>query len=152
MNSPQINMLALSAQSKEDFEIIAALTQDSVLTKKNIRWIKNRHRFSMLVNRFRWELISGKQQKFLPFKRVQAMLVFDGVLKVLARGMENTLENNVLSLLSIQLKKVEKYNEIELIFSGTTSIKLLVEFTHLMLTDLESEVVKGKTTVPDHRV
>ena len=131
--------LALCAQSQNDLDIISALVQDSVLIKQNIRWNKKRRRFTMLINRFRWELSSKKNQKVIPYKRVQGVLIFDGVLNVLAKNLKYALDNEVLALLNINLTRNESFLKLELNFSGKACIMLETELLHVLLKDLEDK-------------
>ena len=144
--------LALFAKSETDLNVISALVQDGVLKKNNIRWIKKRHRFSMLINRFRWELVPTQAQTTVPFCRVQTMLAFDGVLRVLSLGAENALEKQILSLLRIELIAGESCDEVKLFFSGNTLIRLKTEFIHVVLQDLDPINGLMKGTVPNHEV
>ncbi len=151
-NLNRSSTLALCAQSQKDLDIISALVQDSVLVRQNIRWIKKRHRFTMLINRFRWELLSDEKQQTIPYKRVQAVLVFDGILNVSAKDLKYALDDKVLSLLSIKLKKDENFFKLELIFAGKTCIMLEAELLHVLLKDLENKDLAGKAIVPKHKI
>ena len=151
-NKSSFTRLALMARAKDDINLISALIQDSAIKTKNIRWIKKRHRFSLLMSRFRWELMTDKKMTVLPFSRVQSMLVFDGVLKVSSKGLQYALNNEVLSLLSLSFTSYENYDDLELIFSDDVSIKLYLEFVHVLLQDFEPLVAGGKATVPTHDI
>ena len=151
-NSNHLETLALCAQSRNDLEIISALVQDSVLIKKNIMWNKKRHRFTMLINRFRWELLSDSKQKTIPFKRVEAALIFDGVLNSLAKNLKHASDDEVLSLLNIKLRTDESFFKLELIFAGKASIMLEAELIHVLLKDMENNNLVGKATVPRHKI
>ena len=142
--------LSLLAVNKTDLNIVSALVQDAVLKTNNIRWIKKRFRFSLLVNRFRWELLPNELQERVPFSRIQAMLAFDGVLKVMSSGVEHALENEILSILRIEWIKKKHFSEIKLFFSGNTLIKLEVEFIQVFLQDLKPVTGAKKSTVPNH--
>ena len=146
----KLELLALAAKSEDDLNIISALSQDGVLKKTNIRWIRKRHRFSILINRFRWELLTNQKQRTVPFGRVQTMLAFDGVLRVSELGADQALENEVLSLLHIEFSAGENFDEITLVCSGSILIKLQVEFIHVILQDLSfiNQIKKG--TIPNH--
>jgi hypothetical protein len=105
----------------------------------------------LLINRFRWELLPNELQDKVPFSRVQAMLAFDGVLKVLSSGIEHALENEILSILSIEWIKKKRFNEIKLFFSGDILIKLEVEFIQVFLQDLKPLTGTKKSTIPNHQ-
>lgn len=157
MNIEQENLsrakdLYLRAESKDDLQIISALVQDAVLKKENIKWIKKRHRFSLLINRFRWELISPELRRVVAPHRVQSILIFDSTTNVWSRGMANALQNEVLSLLQLDLKQQKNCDEIELIFSGKTEIKLRSEFINVLLRDLTVPEVVSLGRVPEHEI
>ena len=145
-----IEKLALYGHGGEDVSIISALLQDSVLLKKNIKWNKKRNRFSLLVNRFRWELMQDNINETLPFKRAQTMLLFNGVIAVYSQNLQRALNNEILSLLSLNLNSNENFDEIKLSFSGNTSIKLKIEFIEVLVKDLDTSDFHGKSTVPTH--
>ena len=150
-NSPdKYKNLSLMAVNESDLNIVSALVQDAVLKTNNIRWIKKSCRFSLLVNRFRWELLPNELQERVPFSRIQAMLAFDGVLNVLSSGVEHALENEILSILRIEWIKKKRINEIKLFFSGNILIKLEVEFIQVFLQDLKHLTGAKKSTVPNH--
>lgn len=144
--------LVLSAKSCTDLEIISSLVQDSILRKENIQWQKKRHRFSMLLYRFRWELLSNKKLESSSFRRIQTILIFDSVLGVSSRGLKNALLENVLSLLTIDLSTYRNFKEIKLIFSGNIVIKLRAEFLDLRLKDLQSSNKAVMSSVPIHEI
>ena len=79
------------------------------------------------------------------------MLTFDGVLKALSQGADSALKNDILSLLSISWLSNRNSNEIELIFSGDTVIRLKTEITQVLLQDLEKSNELGQSTVPKHK-
>ncbi len=145
-------LLALNAESENDLVIISALTQDSILKKKNIKWQKKRHRFSMLLNRFRWELMHNEIAITVPFKRAQTVLTFDGVLHAFSKGLDHALENEILSLLNIRFESGKHLDEIELIFAGKTAILLKIELLRVSLQDLEIKGGVGSSIVPAHKI
>ena len=151
-NLTQSKALALYAQSQMDLDIISALVQDGVLIKQNIRWNKKRHRFTALINRFRWELLPDKKQKIIPFKRVQAVLIFDGILNVFVKNLTYALNGEVLVLLNIKLKKEKNIFLLELIFAGKACIMLEAELLNVLLKDLENNSLVGKAFVPKHKI
>ena len=144
--------LALRAESIDDLNVISTLVQDGLLKKKNFRWIKKNHQFSVLVNRFRWEKVPNKVCKTVPFGRVETMVSFYGVLRILSQGISNVLDNEVLSLLRIKLIPKEDCYEIGLFFSGNTLIKLRTELIHVVLQDLCLVDGVNKGTVPKHDI
>ncbi len=144
--------LVLRAKSYNDLEIISSLIQDSILRKENIKWQKKRHRFSMFLYRFRWELLPNKKSGSIPSRRIQSIIIFDGVLGVSSLGLNNVLLENVLSLLKIDLSSYQNFEEIKLIFSGNVVIKLRAEFLDLRLRDLQSLGKARLSRVPNHEI
>lgn len=144
--------LSLLAENKDDLDVISALVQDAVLIKSNIKWIKKRHRFSMLINRFRWELVSKEEKQTVSFSRIHTMLAFEAVIKVSSLGVEYALENDILSLLRVEFNMRENMVEIELIFSGGILIKLEAEFIQVFMQDLELVSGREKSTIPTHKL
>ena len=143
--------MVLLAKTEYELTVISTLVQDSVLLKKNIKWIKKRHRFAILLHRFRWELIEEASGGLSP-GRSRCALIFDGVLKVSTNNLENTLREGVLSLLSLRTNIQENLKEIELIFSGGGSIRLLVEFIYTTMNDLELLGSEEKSMIPSHDI
>ena len=47
--------LRLRAEDAEDLQVISALTQDAIFPITEMKWEASRRRFSLLINRFRWE-------------------------------------------------------------------------------------------------
>ena len=144
--------LALFAKNISDLNVISALSQDAVLKKQNIRWFKKRHRFSMLINRFRWELVPNKFQATVPFSRLHSMLAFEGALKVSSFGVEHALEDEILSLLRIEMIKKGINQEIELVFAGNILVRIEVEFIRVYLQDLGVVHSPKKGLVPKHEL
>ena len=83
---------------------------------------------------------------------MKSVLIFDGILNVLAKDLKYALDNEVLVLLSINLKRDENYCKLELIFAGRPCIMLDAELLHVSLKDLESKDQAGKVTVPKHKI
>ena len=144
--------LSLCAQTFDDVNVISSLAQDSIVVIKNIKWIKKRHRFSMLINRFRWEYIDKNDKDEALDARVQATLIFDGVLNVSSQGIEFALKNEILSLLQIKLTESTDENTINIIFSGKTAIKLETEFTRILLKDISPLNVSTNSSIPKHKI
>ena len=59
---------------------MAALLQDAVAQTSEIAWTRRKHRFSLLLSRFRWEDAQAAAKQGRPFERVRAVLAIDGVL------------------------------------------------------------------------
>ena len=64
-------------RSREDLAVISAFVQDAVAQTSEIAWTRRRHRFALLINRFRWEDKPAAERQGRPFERVQALLVIE---------------------------------------------------------------------------
>ena len=47
--------LRLKAETADDLQVMSALVQDALTTPAETAWMTRRRRFSLLINRFRWE-------------------------------------------------------------------------------------------------
>ena len=55
MNLNDKSGLKLTGKNKEDLKVISAYLQDSIVTLKNLAFLKKNRIFVMIVNRFMWE-------------------------------------------------------------------------------------------------
>ena len=92
-----INLLA---QEADDLAVLSALVQDAVLTAGDIRYQKSKRRFSLLLNRFRWEEGATRSPE-----RVRSLLVFGDVGLVQGQGLERKDPDLVLSLRRLALRR-----------------------------------------------
>lgn len=139
--------LKLAAADVEDLQILSARLQDAAVKLKNISWLPRRHRFAMVVNRFRWEDAGSE--------RVRAGLHFDSVLKVQARNIRLYASEAVVALLAVRFQghagqgdTADPGGIIELVFAGGGAIQLTVECIDAELADLtEPWAARAR---PDH--
>ena len=115
--------LRLFTEEAEDLKIIAAAVQDSVVKAGNLKYEQKQRRFSLEINRYRWE--TAPTRKGQPGERVRAILGFDGVMGVKTRGIKITL-----------------------MFAGDGEIVLTVEAVDATL--LDSDYVWPTRNVPSH--
>ncbi|MEE2773916.1 MAG: DUF2948 family protein [Pseudomonadota bacterium] len=151
MNDGKLTRLLLSAQNLEDIHVLSSLTQDSILLVEDTKWFKKKHRFTLLLSRFKWELSQENREVEAQSQRCLSTLIFDNVTDVSCRGLENALENRILSLLTIEVEEGKNTDDLKiyLIFAGNTTIKLRVELIQAYLKDIvgtnrvSSKVVHG---------
>src|SRR5690606_6751286 len=93
--------LRLRAESEEDLAVVSALVQDAVTEVGEAAWLPRRRRFTLLVNRFRWEDAPAARAQGRPFERVRSLLVVDGALRVRAQGLDPEAPDTVIALLSL---------------------------------------------------
>jgi hypothetical protein len=125
-------MLKLAAADAEDLEMLSARLQDAVGKLKDFAWLPKQRRFAAMVNRFRWEEAKG------PGTRVQAVLRFDGVLKVQSVNVKQGAPDAVVSLLAIKFipnGEGDPAGTIELALAGGGTIRLTVECIDAELAD-----------------
>lgn len=147
--------LRLLAMDPEGLEIIAALTQDAVISGSDLAWDRKRHQFGLLLNRFRWEDRDAAERAGRAYERVRSALVFDHVLGVQRRGVQPAAGagagDAVLSLLSISFAAdAEGAGWLTLVLSGGGAIRLEVEALEVGLRDVSRPHIAVSGKAPDH--
>ncbi|MEL6323353.1 MAG: DUF2948 family protein, partial [Pseudomonadota bacterium] len=106
-----------------------------------------RRQFSIELNRFRWEDVSGRD---VEPTRTRAILGIDGVNSVRARGVSKSDPELILSILTIAFEpgETEPAGTVRLTFAGDGEIALAVECLDITL--LDSDTVWATKSVPDH--
>ena len=142
--------LRLRAESPEDLEVVSALLQDAVAQTSEIAWARRHRRFSLLVNRFRWEDEAAAERQGRPFERVQAVLAVDGVLNARASGVDPKDRDLVLSLLALAFEPREDgAGVLTLILAGDGEIALDVECLDVTLADVTRPyLARGRPSHP----
>ena len=141
--------LRLLAEEGDDLKIIAAAVQDAVVKAGNLNYEKRKRRFSIELNRYRWE--TAPARKGQPGERVRALLAFDGVLGVKTRGITKADPELILSLLSADFVAdvaEPPGGNVVLLFAGDGEIVLTVEALDATL--LDSDYVWPTRHVPSH--
>ncbi|MEO1919816.1 MAG: DUF2948 family protein, partial [Paracoccaceae bacterium] len=64
--------LRLKAESPDDLLVISTFVQDAVGHNAEISWLAKKHRFAVLLNRFRWEDRTSAEQQGRRYERVQS--------------------------------------------------------------------------------
>ncbi|MEL6830042.1 MAG: DUF2948 family protein [Pseudomonadota bacterium] len=135
--------LRLIAEDAEDLQVISASLQDSVLKAENMRYDPRRRRFSLELNRYRWE-VTGEQS------RIRAILAIDGVLGVRRRAVTVADPDLVYSLLSLSFVPDAEPpgGKVSLLFAGDGEVELIVESIDATLLDSDYEWSTRRR--PDH--
>lgn len=140
--------LNLGALDAEDLKVISALVQDAVFPISEMRWQARRHRFALLINRFRWE--DKGRERHGP-ERVQSILVIDNVLHVSSQGIDRSDSEIILSLLSLDWEPGEDgAGQILLTLAGDGTIRLEVEALEARLKDVTRPYRAPSKHVPEH--
>jgi len=121
--------LRLVAEDEADLKVISAALQDSVAKAGALKYQAKRRRFSLEVNRYRWESDAKS--------RARAILSIDSVLGVKARGLTKSDPEMVISLLSIAFEPSANTpaGEVRMLFAGDGELVLEVECLDITLLD-----------------
>jgi hypothetical protein len=138
--------LHLAAEDGDDLSILSGAVQDAVFKVRDLTYDGRARRFSLLLNRFRWE----KAGKRGPFTRVRAGLTFDSVTSVQVRKVRRDAPEAVGSLLSIGFAPgADPPGGIILLhLAGGGLIRLEVECVDVRLIDIGTLWITDRK--PDH--
>lgn len=147
--------LRLLARDSEDIKVISALVQDSVLTARDLTYSARTRRFSLLVNRFRWEDRAAAQAAGRAFERVRAVLDFAHVSRVTHQGLDKRDGDTVLSLLAVVFEADDASDpasagRVLLTFAGDGAIALEVDCLEAMLADVTRPYAAPSRRAPEH--
>lgn len=142
----EIRSLRLLAETAEDLEVISSAIQDSVVKAGNLKYESRINRFSLEINRYRWEAVARPKEG----ERVRSLLAFDGVLGVKTRAITKTDPELILSLLQVTFTPDDEPpgGTVTLLFAGDGEIVLEVEVLDATL--LDSDYVWPTRHLPDH--
>lgn len=143
----ELKPLRLLAHSAEDLEVISASVQDAVVKAGNLSFNAKRRRFSLELNRFRWEDGTRKRKQG---ERVRALLAFDGVLGVRTRAITKVDPELILSVLQVSFTPAEEVpaGTVTLMFAGDGELALDVETLDVTL--LDSDYAWPTKNLPSH--
>jgi hypothetical protein len=155
--------LRLIARDADDLRVISALVQDAVLTGVDLRFDARRRRFTLLLNRFRWEDRHRAETRGQGFERVRALLDFADVRVARHQGLEGRDADTVLALLSLNWEPEPDAADAEpgapagpgritLVFSGDGAIALDVECLEVQLCDVTRPYTAPSRRVPAHGI
>lgn len=147
--------LRLIARDSEDLKVISALVQDSVLSAQDLRYTARKHRFALLVNRFRWEDRAAAQAAGRAFERVRAVLDFADVTRVTHQGLDRRDADTVLSLLAVEFNAHDAADpaspgRVLLTFAGDGAIALEVDCLDATLADVTRPYAAPSRRAPEH--
>lgn len=129
--------LALRAESPEDLRVMAALLQDAVGQIAEVSWQPNRHRFSILLSRFRWEDRAQAEKTGRKYERVRSLLVIDAVLAAKTDGLDPAARDTVFALLDIIWTPGDQgAGQMRLLLSGDGTVALDAECIDMTLKDV----------------
>ncbi len=147
------NPVRLLAQTEIDLQVISTLIQDAVGQNAEVSWMPRHNRFSLMLNRFRWEDKTNATAQGRPFEWVQSTLVISSVLKAGADGINARDRDSIFSVLSIGFEPGEDAaGEVVIILAGDGAIRLRVECLEVSLTDMSRPYKARAKLAPDHKL
>lgn len=151
MSSP----LKLMAETKDDLLILSSLMQDATLMVADMIWQKDKHSFTAVLNRFRWE--EHQKNRWLPWnwfstpKRVRSGLHVKDVIAARYRNIPFTQQDHILSLLAVNVDLQEDgMATLTFQFSGYASLQLDVECINILFEDITEDW--DATATPTHQL
>jgi len=147
--------LRLIAHDSEDLKVISALVQDSVMSANDLTYSARQRRFSLLLNRFRWEDRAAAQAAGRAFERVRAVLDFTDVTRVAHQGLGQRDPETVLSLLAVEFSAADVADpaspgRVLLTFAGDGAIALEVDCLNATLADVTRPYSAPSRRAPEH--
>ena len=127
-----LNRMKLNAIDTEELKIIATVLQDGLIEVSDVKYLPSIRTFIVMITRFMWEeKIVNKTNN-----RTKAVLVFEDVLAVHSRNIDQMNKTKVLELLTFNFYNNKSKNiEIELLFNNDATIKLETEVVQAKLED-----------------
>ena len=127
-----LNKMKLNAIDTEELKIIATVLQDGLIEVNDVKYLPSIRTFIVMITRFMWEeKIVNKTNN-----RTKAVLVFEDVLAVHSRNIDQMNKTKVLELLTFNFYNNKSKNiEIELLFNNDATIKLETELVQAKLED-----------------
>lgn len=126
--------LRLLAGDAEDLRVISTALQDAVLKVGDLSYEPAQRRFTVALNRFRWEMSDRH--------RIRAALQFGGVLGASTRRVRRDAPDAVLSLLAVTFEGSGEPEDpsgvVTLAFSGDADLRLRVEALDAVLADVSA--------------
>ena len=124
--------MKLNAIDTDELKIIATVLQDGLIEVNDVKYLPSIRTFIVMITRFMWEeKIVNKTNN-----RTKAVLVFEDVLAVHSKNIDQRDKAKVLELLTFNFYYNKSKNiEIELLFNNDATIKLETEVVQAKLED-----------------
>ena len=143
-----IHLVAVDA---EGLAILAALTQDAVLTLRELLWSPRRRRLDLVMSRFRWEDAEAAPREGRPPERVRSLLTIEDVRHVATMGIDRAEPETVISVLDLGWTPGEDgAGRITLVLAGDGAIAAEVECIGVGLRDISRPYAAASGRVPHH--
>ena len=127
--------LRLRAEDADDLAVISAVVQDALVSVKDMTYDRAARRFTLVLNRFRWEAkADGGTDGEPAFERTLCAVTFDAVEQASYRGFRRRDDERILSLLAI--RPGEPAGTIDIEFAGGATLRLAGVAVKTYVTDL----------------
>jgi hypothetical protein len=126
--------LRLRAEDADDLAVISAVVQDALISVKDMTYDGAARRFTLVVNRFRWESKPDGPNAAAAFERTYCAVSFGDVDGVWYRGFRRRDDERFLSLLAIRAS--DRSGMIDLEFSGGATLRFAVSAISVHATDI----------------
>ena len=141
--------LKLYGRNLDDLKVISAYLQDSIVSVRDIVFLKRNKTFLMMVNRFMWEDV--EKGVFRKNKRIRSAITFNNVKKVISKNINQKNKERALELLTVKsFFPADNLYQIQLIFAGDNLITIFVEIIDVLLEEIGKPYFVKKT--PKHTV
>lgn len=148
MSGSPTKLLRLLAEDSEDLAVISAAVQDGVAKVADLGFDAGARRFTLALNRYRWEAGSRSQE------RVRSALQFAGVLAARSRGVPLGDPDAVVSILTVSFTASgaaeDPSGTLHVALAGGGDIELNVECVDAVLADVSEPWAAVRA--PRHRV
>ena len=135
MNLDEKNNLKLIGKNQKDLKVISAYLQDSIVTVKDMVFLKQNRIFVIIVNRYMWEDI--EKGVFRKHKRTRCALRFGEVIEAKSKNINQKNRNKILECLAIKCRLFSDENyEIKIFFAGDGLITIITENIDVVVHDL----------------
>ena len=129
------NNLKLIGRNQKDLKVISAYLQDSIVTVKDMVFLRKNKTFIMIINRFKWENV--EREVLSENKRIRSAIKFEEVFRVKSKNINQKNKNRRLEILAIKCKEIINRNyEIKIFFAGDGIITLIQETIDIIMHDL----------------
>ncbi|MEM9369853.1 MAG: DUF2948 family protein [Pseudomonadota bacterium] len=143
--------IRLRAETEDDLVVIATLIQDAVLKVSGIHWMPRARKLVLLFHRFRWEDQNAAETQKRPYERVQSALTVNDVLKFRVRGINQSMRDAVLALLTLNLDPGDDGSgQLVLAMADGAELALEVECLNVTLGDLTQPWEAKSKSPPSH--
>ena len=134
-NDEKVN-LKLIAKNHDDLKVLSAYLQDSIVSVKDMVFLKKNKTFIMIANRFMWQDV--EKGILRRNKRIRCAIRFEEVFKVKSKNINQ--QNTSRSLECLAIKSSQSSDEtcvIRIFFAGEGIITIISEAIEVIMHDID---------------